>query len=254
MRFGVCTSPEQAATLAEAGFDYIELSVSSDLAPLEENSLWSGRRARLERLALRPEAFNMFVPAQLKIVGPDADVCVLGNYVFTALERAAQVGGEAVVLGSGGARGIPDGYPEARAYRELTRFLHQCADASERFGVTVVIEPLGRECAFITSVAEGAELVRRVGRAGVRNLADTWHMDALAEPLSEISAHGDVLGHVHTAGPERNAPPETHDFAPLFQELHRAGYDGRVSLEVSWDSFAEQAAGALSALRRGAAV
>ncbi len=253
MRFGVCAPPEQAVALAEAGFDYIELAVSSDLAPLEESRVWATRRAALEKLALQPEAFNMFVPAQLKIVGPDADVCALGNYVFTALERAAQVGGEVIVLGSGGARSIPDGYPEALAYKELTRFLHQCADASERFGVKVVVEPLGRECAFITSVSEGAELVRRVGRVGVRNLADTWHMDALAEPLSEISAHADVLGHVHTAGPDRKAPPEAHDFAPLFHELHRAGYDGRVSLEVSWDSFAKQAAGALSALRRGAA-
>jgi sugar phosphate isomerase/epimerase len=252
MRFGVCTGLDQVPALAAAGFDYFEPGVSSTLIPLSVEAEWRPVREQLEKLPLRPEAFNLFVPGSLKIVGPGADVYALGKYAFTAIERASQVGGEVIVLGSGGARSIPEGYPYERAYFELKRFLHQCADACERFGLTVVVEPLGVECSFITSVEEGALLVREVARAGIGNLADTWHMEAIAEPLAAIVGSADVLRHAHTAGPSRRAPGADHDFAPLLATLREAGYSGRLSLENSWDDLPAQAPAALSALRRAA--
>lgn len=249
MRFGVCAGLDQVPALAEAGFDYFEPGVVSALMPLSTTTEWQPMRARLDMLPLRPEAFNMFVPANLKIVGPEADPHALGKYAFTALERAAQVGGQVIVLGSGGARSIPEGYPYERAYYELKRFLHQCADAGEKFGVKVAMEPLGTECAFIPSVNEGAALVREVGRETIGNLADTWHMEAIGEPLSAITASADVLVHAHTAGPGRKAPGADYDFGPLLATLSAAGYAGRLSLENGWDNLAEQAPAALQALK-----
>ena len=159
------------------------------------------------------------------------------------------VGGKVIVLGSGGARQRPDGFSEAEAEAQLARFLHQCADAAENFGVTVVLEPLGLECNLIRSVRDGAALVRRVSRAGVKNLADTWHMDAMSEPLDEIVASGDVLAHAHTAGIGRFGPKADHDFAPLLAALKRAGYDSRLSLECTWGDLAREAPLAHAALK-----
>jgi sugar phosphate isomerase/epimerase len=251
MRFGVCAGIEQVGALADAGFDYIELSVTGALDPESDEATWTAARKTLDAMPLRPEAFNVFVPGRLKIVGPDVDPHALGRYAFSAIERCSQVGGQIIVLGSGAARSIPESYPPEAAYRELKRFLHQCADAAERFGVRIAIEPLGVECPFIASVDEGAALARELARPdGVGNLADTWHMDAIAEPLEAIVRSADVLIHAHTAGPGRGAPDESYDFAPLHQALRAAGYDGRLSLEVSWDDLPAQAPGALSALKR----
>ncbi|MGC4043828.1 MAG: sugar phosphate isomerase/epimerase family protein [Armatimonas sp.] len=249
MRFGVCAGLEQVPALAEAGFDYFEPGVVSALMPLSSTTEWQAMRARLEAMPLRPEAFNMFVPASLKIVGPNVDPHALGKYAFTALERAKQVGGEVIVLGSGGARSIPEGYPYERAYAELKRFLHQCADAGEKFDVKVAVEPLGVECSFITSVDEGAALVREVARVAIGNLADTWHMQGIAEPLSAIEQSADILIHTHSAGPGRKAPGADYDFSPVMTVLKAAGYNGRLSLENGWDDLTAQAPAALQALK-----
>ena len=250
MRFGVCAAPEQAGLLAEAGYDYLEASVAGDLIPEEDEAAWAEKRRPLLSLPLRPEAFNSFVRSG-KIVGPEADPARLRRYVDTALGRAAEVGGEIIVFGSGGARQIPDNFPQDRADAQLQDFLGFCADASDRSGVTVVIEPLARsECNFLNLVSEGAAWARTVSRPGVRALADTYHMEQEDEPVSAIVNAGDVLAHAHTADTGRRAPGTGHyDHAAFFRALKAAGYDGRVSIECSWGDFAAEIGPALAHLR-----
>ena len=252
MRFGVCGKIDDAASLARAGFDYIELGVQPALQPRLSDEAWKPIRETLDAMPIRPEAFNLFVPGDLKIVGDFVDPRLV-DYASVAIERAALVGGKIIVLGSGGARQIPDGLSETVAMAQLREFLEVCADAADGTGVTVVLEPLGLECNLIRSVREGAELVRRINRVEVKNLADTWHMDAIGEGLEEIVASGDVLAHAHTAGPGRKGPGAGHDFVPLLRALRLAKYDARLSLECSWDDLEAEAKPALVALKSSAA-
>lgn len=251
MRFGICAGADKAPTLKEAGYDYLELSVAGDLIPDEDEAVWAEKRRVLEAMPLVPEAFNSFVRTG-KITGPDADFPRLERYVNTALARAAQVGGKIIVLGSGGARNVPDGFSRAEAQEQLVRFLNLCADASEKTGVVVVIEPLNKlESNIFNTVSEGADYVRRVNRPGVRNLADTYHMEKDDEPLSAIIQSGDVLAHAHTADTNRRAPATgTYDHQAFFRACRSAGYDTRVSIECGWDNFEQQIGPALAHLKR----
>jgi sugar phosphate isomerase/epimerase len=252
MRFGVCAGVDKAEPLARLGYDFIELSAAGDLAPDNgDETVWNETRRQIDALPLRPEAFNSFVRTG-KIVGPDADPERLQRYVHTALTRAAQVGGKIIVFGSGGARNVPDAFPRDAARRQILDFLGWCADAHETSGVIVVVEPLNKsESNILNTVGEGAEYVRALNRAGVRNLADTYHMEKDGEPLSAIEASRDVLAHVHTADTGRNAPGTgVYDHAALFRTLVRAGYDGRISIECGWMDFEREAAAALTHLRQ----
>lgn len=254
MRFGVCAGRDKAALLAAAGYDYIELGAAAELVPGENEETWSAKRSLLDQMPLRPEAFNLFVPGSLRIVGPDVDSARLERYVQTTLSRAAQVGGKVIVFGSGGARRIPDGFAREPAERQIVAFLGYCAEASDRTGVTVVVEPLNKgESNIINSVAEGADFVRRVGRGGVRNLADTYHMEKDDELLSAITENADVLAHVHTADTGRFAPATgAYDHVAFFAALQAAGYDSRVSIECTWRDFDAEIGPALAHLRRAA--
>ena len=249
MRFGVCAAADRAPLLARIGYHYIELSVAADLAPEEDDAAWSDKRRMIDAMPLCPEAFNSFIRTG-KIVGPDADFPRLRRYVETALTRAAAVSGRIIVFGSGGARQIPEGFPPDEAERQILDFLNLCADASATTGVTVVIEPLCRdECNVINLVSEGARLARLVGRPGVANLGDTYHMEKENEPLSALVDSADVLAHVHTADTDRLAPGTgTYDHIALFRTLRTAGYEARVSVECGWHDFEVEAAAAFAHL------
>lgn len=250
MRFGVCAGVDKAERLADAGYDYIELAVGGDLVPDRDDAVWEPKRRAIEAMPLRPEAFNGFVRA-LGIVGPDVDGDALRRYVDTALARAQIVGGRIIVFGSGGARQVPDGFGRDVAERQILQFLGYCAEASDRTGVVVAIEPLNKtECNIINTVVEGADYARRVGRVGVQNLADTYHMEKDGEPLDAIVATRDVLVHAHTADTGRRAPATgTYDHAAFFRALKQAGYDARVSIECGWGDFAAEIGPALAHLR-----
>jgi sugar phosphate isomerase/epimerase len=250
MRFGVCAGIDRAGLLAAAGYDYIELSVAGDLVPEGSDDDWAAKRAAIDAMPLPVETFNSFV-RNGKIVGPDADPERLRRYVSTAAERARQVGGAVIVFGSGGARSVPDGFPREQAADQIVEFLGFCADAYDRTGVVTVIEPLNvGECNILTTVKEGAEYVGRVNRAGVRNLADTFHMEKDGEPISHIVTYGDTIAHVHTADTGRKAPATgTYDHVALFRALRQAGYDARVSIECGWGDFAAEIGPALDRLR-----
>src|SRR5579862_4757449 len=143
MRFGVCAPIEAAGLLAQAGYDYIELAAAGDLIPDDDATAWAQKRRAIEAMPLPVEAFNSFVRAG-KIVGPEADPARLRRYVDRALTRAAEVGGKIIVFGSAGARNVPEDFPREEAERQILAFLGWCADASERTGVLVCIEPLER--------------------------------------------------------------------------------------------------------------
>jgi sugar phosphate isomerase/epimerase len=250
MRFGVCAGIDKAGLLADAGYDYIELSVAGDLVPDAGEEAWAPQRRAIDAMPLRPEAFNSFVRAG-KIVGPEADPARLRRYVDTALDRAAAVGGKIIVFGSGGARQVPEGFGRDAAERQIREFLGVCADAAERTGVVVVVEPLNTsECNIINTVAEGAEYVYGVARPGVRNLADTYHMEKDDEPLSAIVDFADVLAHTHTADTGRFAPGTgSYDHVAFFRALEAANYDARLSIECTWKEFAQEVGPALAYLR-----
>ena len=252
MRFGVCTGSDKAPAVAAAGWDYLELGAASELIPEADEATWAAKRAQLLALPLVPEAFNLFVPRHLRITGPEADFAGLERYVPTALARAAEVGGKVIVFGSAGARNVPEGFPHPEAEAQLLRFLGLCADASEKTGVIVAIEPLNTgESNIIHRVEEGARLARRINRPGVRNLADTFHMEHNSEPLEAIIASGDVLVHAHTADTSRKAPGTgVYDHVALFRAFQAAGYDARLSIECSFTDFASELETALAHLKQ----
>lgn len=257
MRWGVCAGRSKAASVAAAGWDYLELGVAGELIPESDDAAaWAEKKVALLALPLPCETFNLFVPGKLKITGPEVNRPALTRYVRTALARAAEVGGEVIVFGSGGARQLPaSGWSAEQAHEQLLWFLNQCADAHEKTGVVVAIEPLNRhECNLLHTVAEGAALAREVGRPGVRNLADTYHMERNGnESLADILASADCLAHVHTADTGRKAPGTgVYDHAALFTALREAGYDARVSIECNFTDgeFEAELAQALAHLKR----
>ncbi|MCW3061618.1 MAG: Sugar phosphate isomerase/epimerase [Capsulimonas sp.] len=252
MKFGVCMGLDEIEEVAKAGFDYLEPAVVSTLKP--EDSAADVLPVLQAHLGLPALAFNLFLPADLKIVGETIDRPRLEHYVQEAFRRASLAGAKVIVLGSGGARRIPDGFPRFEAERQLSECLKLCAAAGERFGVRLAIEALNtRECNFVNSVAEAAEFARRCGSPSVGVVSDLYHILMDSQTFEETLEAHDVLMHVHVSSATERQAPQDDDLALLtkyFQVLKRAGYDGLISVEAQWRSVPEQGAPARAVLEK----
>jgi len=252
IRIGICAPPERVAEIAP-GYDYLELGVSSALKPLENDDAFAPEQQRLAGLVPHVRAFNVFVPAQVKLVGEDVDWSQVQSYVERAVRRAGALGGQVVVFGSGGARAVPEGFSRALAWGQLVRFLDECADQAALHGVTIAIEPLNRsETNIINSYPEAVLLAKDVGRQEVRVLADIYHFMADGEPLDDILQAPEWLTHVHLADTDRRFPGSgAYPTERLFAILREIGYSGMASIECRWgDDYADETARALRFLRR----
>lgn len=253
MQFGLCASLEHLETADAAGYDYLEPGVTGTLQPEQtETSVMPLLATRLAASRLNPEAFNLFLPGEVKVVGPSTDPERQERYLQAAFQRAKRLGGSVVVFGSGQARRIPDAWPFSEAQSQMREFLGRCGAAARRQQVTLVIEPLNTaECNFINSVAEAQALAEEVNHPAVAVLSDLYHVAQEKQSYDETRDAAPWLRHVHVAGIGRRAPAaEDHEFlAGYFSVLKQAGYSSRISIEAEWENVQQQAAGSLQVLR-----
>ncbi len=234
MKFGVCGSPSMARVAARAGYEYFEMTVGALLMPREDEAAFAASLAELRAAPLPCPAVNVFIPAELKITGPQVDQAALQSYVTTACQRARQAGVEVIVLGSGGARRVPEGFDHAAARRQIISFCQMLAPIAARNDVTIAIEPLNlAECNILNTVAECAGIVRAVDHPGIQLLVDAYHLLRDGDSLEDVVANGELLVHAHIATIPNRLPPgmEPCDLGPFFAALRHGGYDGRISIE-----------------------
>lgn len=250
MRFGICIGPDQIDAVARMGFDFCELPARSVL-PFEDDATAAAALHAIAAAPIRPESFNVLVPPELPLVGPKVDPAALRTYLRRAFTRMVSLGAAVVVLGSGGARRIPDGMAREQALDQLADSLALVADEAAQAGIVLALEHLNqRECNVFTTVGECQSFIQERGLSGVRLLADLYHLEVEQEPVSNVVAAGSLLAHVHVAGGGRKAPQVPgYDYAGFMAALRQVGYDARVSAECGWDDFAQEAPQALAFMR-----
>ena len=250
MRFGVCVPPDKIAILARAGYDFCELPAAA-VRPFDDDSAALPALRAISEERLRPESFNVLIPASLPLVGPQADRAALRAYLRRAFGRMAQLGGAVAVLGSGAARRIPEGVDRAAALDQLAEAFALAADEAGAAGIELALEHLNKgECNVFNSVAECQQFIEGRGIAGMRLLADLYHLELEHEPFANVVAAAPLLAHVHVADGGRGAPGVGgYDYAGFMAALHKIGYDRRISAECGWVDLEAQAADALSFMR-----
>lgn len=242
---------EALETLGAIGFDYIELSLAH--MALASESEFENLLDRVARSALRCEACNNFFPARVRLTGPEADLDEALRYASLALDRAARMGAEVIVLGSSGAKNVPEGFPVLEAREQLLRLLRGLAPLAEAQGITVAIEPISRpEANFVNLIREGMGLVREVDHPAVRLLVDYYHMATEGESPAAIGETGSAIRHAHFARPgDRGFPVEWEaGFEPFFQALAQVGYSERLSIEAFTQDLRADGLRALEVMRK----
>lgn len=249
---GISTSIANSNILAAAGYSFVEENVRTFLVPDQPESVFEQKLVLLKESKLPVEACNIFLPGNLKCVGPLPLHEEILKYAETAFRRAKLVGVKIIVFGSGGARAIPEGFSREEARQQFITLCRQLAPVAMKHDITITLEPLNKkECNFINSLAEGAEIVQEVNHPNFRLLADIYHMIMEDESPAGIIKFGHLLSHTHIAEKNGRSAPgvNNEDFTPYFRALKEVNYKGRMAIECTWQNIEDQASKSLVAMR-----
>lgn len=235
--FGICAGTDKAGKLKEVGFEFIEGGVSGVLKPDKPDADFAAELAKLKASALPMRSCNGFIPKTFALTGPSVAHDAALEYAVTACRRADEAGIPFIVLGSGGARKVPDGFDHAKAKAQFIDFCQKLGDRISDLKVTIVLEPLNKgETNILNSVTEGIDYVDAINRPRIQLLADFYHMMKEDEGPDAIRKAGKRIRHCHIAELEGRKAPGTkgEDLSAFFKALRDIGYVGGVSCECSW--------------------
>src|SRR4026209_1915412 len=113
VQVGLCTPLKGIDAAKTAGFEYLELG-TSEIAGLSDADTESAL-SQVKQLGLPVPVTNLFLPATLKVTGPEIDRDEQARYVRKAFTRLSRLGTRIVVFGSGGPRPGTRGGPPGAA-------------------------------------------------------------------------------------------------------------------------------------------
>lgn len=168
------------------------------------------------------------------LVDPNA-----GEALAMALDEAAVVakplGVDRLILTTGNER-KKERFDVTR--RTVVRNLKALVPVLERYGLTLVLEPLNpvkdHLGYWLTTIPEAADIVYEVDSPHVRILFDIYHQQITeGNIITTVQEYGPLVGHYHCAGvPGRcELVGGELDYRAVFKAIDASGYDAFVGLE-----------------------
>ena len=236
------------------GYTYLVSSISKYISPRNvSDEQFKTNAALIKKLKTPIYAFNLFIPAELKLVGDKVDEKAILEYTEIVLTRCQALGVKVIVWGSGGARRIPDGFDRARATEQFVSIARKIATQAESHNVVIAVENLNStETNFITTLQEAFEIIKKVHHPYLRLCADIYHMLKENESPAIIEKAGKAIVHCDLAEKDGRTPPgvKGDDFKPYLKALKKIKYTGTIILECNWDNVSTQGATALANLEK----
>ncbi len=251
---GVVQELENDSLLHAAGFQLLVEGTPKLLSPrtvTEEQFQHS--LATLRNLRVPLYACNLFLPGDLKVVGPEVNEAAVLGYVDTVLRRAHAAGLTLITWGSSASRRVPEGFDRGRAREQFIDMARRVAEVAARYDILLALENLNRtEANFINSVPEALDIVKAVDHPHFRLCVDIYHMLVDGDPATDITGVGDYAVYCELAEGEGRTPPGVQgvDFRPYLAALRAEGYTGKVVIECRWADLVGQGAAAYGELRR----
>jgi sugar phosphate isomerase/epimerase len=235
-RLGIVAPLEQDSLIYAAGYRMLGESVGRMLSPSLTEEQFQLNLARIKKARCKVMICNIFISGKMKIAGPDVDESRVLGYADTVFSRAKRAGVRFIVLGSGGARRIPDGYDAQKAQADFALLCRKLAIVAARYGIMIALESLqAAETNFLITLKSAAEIVRTVNHPNFKLNADIFHMMREGESPQSIVDAADVLVYCEIAEKQNRSFPGVmgDDFKPYLRALRKAKYKGYIFIEGS---------------------
>ena len=231
---GIVAPLEQDSLVYAAGFRILGESVGRMLSPSLTEEQFQQNLLRIKNAKCKVVLCNIFFPGSIKIAGPAVDEQRVLGYADTVFLRAKRAGIPLIVLGSGGARRIPDDYDPAKAMADFVPICRKLAILADKYGISIALESLqSAETNFLITLKSAAEVVRAVDQPNFKLNADIFHMMREGELPQSIVDAADVLVYCEIAEKQKRSLPgvQADDFKPWLRALRKAKYKGHIFIE-----------------------
>ncbi|HOX83301.1 MAG TPA: sugar phosphate isomerase/epimerase family protein [Chryseolinea sp.] len=243
-QIGIVENMENDSLLHAFGYTYLVESTQKILSPRNvSDQQFQIHLQKIKQLQVPLFACNIFLPGDLKVVGPVVDEQAILRYTEVVLQRAQIAGLKMIIWGSGGSRGIPEGFDRAKAKEQFIYMAKKIAMVGEKYNIILALENLNRtECNFINTLKEALEIVSAVDHDHLRLCADIYHMLKEDEEPEIIASAKKYIVYCEVAEKEGRTPPGVHqeNFKPYLSALQKIGYNGNISIECWWKNVREQ--------------
>lgn len=247
LRHAICSEIYQGWELAEIcksakriGYEGLEIAHFHFFETVE--TVGAGQRAEMRRtiegegLSCAGLHWLMVSPKGLHITTNDEALRKKSwGYLSKLVDFCADLGGPVMILGSPFQRDARDGWTIDDAKARLAEGLASLAPQAEARGVTLLMEAVPKpETNVVNTLAEAAEIVRRVGHPAVQTMFDTHNTADETEPIPALlEKFYPLVRHVHVNEMDGRHPGTGKlDFAAVLKLLIEKKYPGWVSLEV----------------------
>lgn len=251
---GIAHGLEYDSLLYTSGYRYIVESINKLVSPKNiSDTDFQQNAVRIRNLKAKVYAFNLFIPGDLKLVGPDVNEDAILSYAEDVLARCQMANVKIIVWGSGGARRVPDGFDPDKAKEQFADIARKIAKKAKAHEVVLALENLNStETNFITTATEALAMVKRVDHPNFRLCVDIYHMLKENESPAVIEAAGKYVVHCDIAEKQNRTPPGVagEDFKPYLRALEKINYGGKIVIEGRWENIAVQAATAYQYLQK----
>jgi sugar phosphate isomerase/epimerase len=235
-QLGIVAPLEQDSLVYASGFKRLGESVGRMLSPSLSEEQFQLNLVRIKKAKCKVYLCNIFFPASLKIAGPDVNENRVLGYTDTVFSRAKRAGIGLIVLGSGGARRLPDGYDTQKAKDDFAVLFRKVAANAAKYGMMIALENLQTtETNFVNTLKTATEVVRAVNHPNFKLNADIFHMMREGESPQSIVDAADVLVYCEIAEKQNRSFPGVmgDDFKPYLRALRKADYKGYIFIEGS---------------------
>jgi D-psicose/D-tagatose/L-ribulose 3-epimerase len=251
IKIGACGTVKMMSAIKGAGFDYAELS-TTEIVSLSDAD-FAQLKNEVKQGGFPVLATDAFIPATIKLTGPAIDKDQQIAYVRKAMDRVAALGAHTIVLGSGAARKVPDGFSHDAAFDQLVDFLKRIAPEARARNIVVAVEPQStEESNIINSIDDGVKLVRAVNDPNIQLVLDIYYLYQTREDASAMVAAKDYIRHFHFSNPNGRVFPaqwDEYNYAPFFAALRQMNYQGGISIDAHTTNFPDDAPQTVAFLR-----
>lgn len=178
----------------------------------------------------------LFGHPDLSIFGDEAVVRATIDRLGAFIDLAGRMGAGRLVFGSPRNRRRPEGADEDEIQDAAIAVFGELGRRASDAGVIFCIEPNPPQygCDFVTTAAQGQQLVRAVAHPGFGLHLDVAGMTLAGDtPADAVRSAADVLCHYHVSAPELGPiERDVVDHVSAFRALAETGYSGTVSIEM----------------------